>query len=88
MVPRIPEIDLISDTNCTFWCKNWLVILFKECLLEFGHHLVHLVIGTGARGVYRFPAKSAGGAFLVEEGTLGSAGAFKLTVLEKNQSNG
>jgi len=88
MVPRIPEIDLISDTKICFGCKNWGCILFKECLLELGHYLVHFVVWVTARGVgiYRFATQSAGGTFLIEEGTLGSAGAFKFAVFEENQS--
>jgi hypothetical protein len=90
MVPRIPEIDLISDTKICFGCKNWAGILFKECLLELGHDLVHFVIWVAAGGacIYRFPTQSAGGALLVEEGALGSAGAFKFTVFKENQSYG
>ena len=90
MVPRIPEIDLISDTKICFGCKNWVGILFKECLLELGHDLVHFVVWVAARGarIYRFTAQSAGGTFLVEVGTLRSAGAFKFAVFQENQSYG
>ena len=67
-----------------------MCILFKECLLELGHYLVHFVVwvATGGAGIYRFATQSAGGTFLIEEGTLGSAGAFKFAVFEENQSYG
>lgn len=65
-------------------------ILFKECLLELGQDLVHFVVwvAAGGAGVYRFTTQSAGGAFLVEVGTLRSAGAFKFAVFQENQSYG
>lgn len=88
MVPRIPEIDLISDTKIGFGCKNWVGFLLKECLLELGHDLIHFVVWVAARSarVYGFPTESAGGTLLVEEGALGRTGAFKFTVFEENQS--
>ena len=51
-------------------------------LLEFGHRLVHLVVGVGTRAgrVYRFSTKSASGSFLVEEGTLRGTSALKFAV--------
>ena len=81
MVPRMPEIDLIKDTNIGFVViTSWL--LLKGNLLEFGDHLVHLVVGvgTGTAGVYRFSTKPASGSFLVEEGTLRGTGALKFAV--------
>ena len=49
--------------------NSWLR---EKRLLEFGHHLVHLIVRVGAvaGGIYGFPTEVAGDPLLVEEWTL------------------